>query len=407
MTTGGSLMTDGTRTRRLRATLELGPPSTEGRVVVADPEHGRHYMVSAAAAEVLGKFDGRRTDAEVLAAVRAEGRTVTEEGFGRLLEKVEGMGLFDGDDPPPPSGTGGTGGPSRRNPLFFRVGEVDPSRLVRALRPLGAVLYSPLGPVLLLGLTVLTVVVLAPQGGRYVESVSAFGVFSAWAAVYVANALVAVCHELGHALAVHRYGGTVRRLGLAVYLFLPAAFIDASSAWTFDRTWKRIVVSLGGIYVEAFILLGCLLAWGLDAFPAPVLTVLFILAHTLLARIVANMNPFLRLDGYWIVSDMLEIPNLRPKAFHVLVATLPALGRRFRPLPFQASGLERTFLLAYGVLSMVFVLVGLAFAFVLLDSLVGRYAPALDPAGTVVVAAVVLAATAASLYRYVKTLAST
>lgn len=129
-------------------------------------------------------------------------------------------------------------------------------------------------------------------------------------------------HEMGHAYACKHYGGHVPELGMFLILFTPCAYMDASASWGFTRRRERIIVCLGGMYVEATIAAIALFVWAATdsgllhalaynvIFLASVVTVLF------------NINPLMRFDGYFIASDLVEIPNLRQRSSQYVLSRL-------------------------------------------------------------------------------------
>jgi len=113
-----------------------------------------------------------------------------------------------------------------------------------------------------------------------------------------------ILHELGHAAACSHLGAKHGGIGFGFYLLSPVLFADVSDAWRLNK-YKRIIVNLGGIYFELIytgLIICCSLLLG---------NTLYILAIILFLQTLLNLNPFLRTDGYWILSDYLDIPNLR------------------------------------------------------------------------------------------------
>ena len=121
-----------------------------------------------------------------------------------------------------------------------------------------------------------------------------------------------VIHELAHGIACKRYGGDVPEAGVLFLLFTPMAYVNVTSMWRFSNRWHRIVVAAAGMYVELMVSFVALIIWNRStgtvadiafqtALMASVTTILF------------NANPLMRFDGYFILSDMLNIPNLYTK----------------------------------------------------------------------------------------------
>jgi putative peptide zinc metalloprotease protein len=379
--------------------LLVGEPDEEDKVVIFDPTAGRNYRVSAVTLHILRTFDGNRTRDEVHAALGREGLELAPDAFGAMVERAASNNFFEGIENAP-AATIHTQGPSRRNPFFFQLFEFDPARLLRWAVPAIGWIFSPIAVALFAVITIVAVVLVFANGERYVNSLYSFGDIRAWIVVYVCAIGLTLLHESAHAVAVVRYGGTSRRMGLSLYLLNPVAYADTSDAYRFPRIRDRVVVSLAGIYIEAIALTLSLLAWASDWFPLFLASCFFLLAHYLAARVLLNLNPFLRLDGYWVATDLLRITNLRSKSFAYLVS---------RASPFRADrsmrGVARTteerlFFTLYGVVALLMTAFALVAAFALLRALLRSIG--IDPGATVwILAAVVVAAAIWGSWRYV------
>jgi putative peptide zinc metalloprotease protein len=121
-------------------------------------------------------------------------------------------------------------------------------------------------------------------------------------------------HELGHGYAVKAFGGTVHEIGVMFLVFAPMPYVDASAASEFRSKWRRALVGAAGMIVETFVAALALYVW-LAVEPGIVRAVAFnamLVAGT--STVLFNGNPLLRYDGYYILSDVLEIPNLAQRA---------------------------------------------------------------------------------------------
>ena len=119
-----------------------------------------------------------------------------------------------------------------------------------------------------------------------------------------------ILHELAHGVACKRYGGEVRQCGIVLIVLIPLPFVDVTSSWRFRSKWKKIYVAAAGMYIEVFFAALAAIAWCyLDS---PVLkqhAMNLMLAGTV-TTLLFNANPLMRFDGYYILSDWLELPNL-------------------------------------------------------------------------------------------------
>jgi len=123
-----------------------------------------------------------------------------------------------------------------------------------------------------------------------------------------------VIHEFGHAYACKHFGGHVPQMGAMVVLLTPCAYVDASASWGFERARDRIIVALGGMYFESMMALAALVTWCFTG-PSLVNSVAYqVMVLASITTIGFNINPLLKYDGYYVLSDLLGIPNLRPRA---------------------------------------------------------------------------------------------
>ncbi len=145
-----------------------------------------------------------------------------------------------------------------------------------------------------------------------------------------------VLHELGHGLACKRFGSQCREMGLMLLVLTPCLYCDVSDSWMLPSKWRRAAIGAAGIYVEWVLAALCVFLWW---FSTPgllhylCLNVIFVCS---VSTLLFNANPLLRYDGYYILADLAEIPNLRQKATSVVQRTLGhwLLGLVPKPDPF-------------------------------------------------------------------------
>lgn len=164
---------------------------------------------------------------------------------------------------------------------------------------------------------------------------------------YTGLALMAVSlfwHELGHATACSALGGKPRDIGVIIYLVFPSVYSDVSDAWRLKR-WQRVVVDLGGIYFHLMIAGVYLLGYGLTGWNP--LREAFLLIITLC---LLSLNPVLKFDGYWMLSDLLDVPNLSQQPKQLWQHALKRWrGQPTAPLPWGKRTIA--FLSVYSVVS--------------------------------------------------------
>ena len=131
-----------------------------------------------------------------------------------------------------------------------------------------------------------------------------------------------VWHELGHGYACKHFGGRVPEMGCKLMAGMPLAYVDASSAWSFPKRSHRIAVMLGGMYFESLVAIPAAFFWAFtpDSFIGACAYQLIFMAGV--AAVFFNANPLMKYDGYFVLSDLLGIPNLRSRSKREAMNTL-------------------------------------------------------------------------------------
>lgn len=129
---------------------------------------------------------------------------------------------------------------------------------------------------------------------------------------------VKVLHELGHAMACKHFGGQVHELGLMLLAFSPCLYCDVSDAWRLPSKWRRILVSSAGVLVEFVIASVATIVWWHSQPGLVNLVALDVMIVCSVSTILVNGNPLLRYDGYYVLSDLVESPNLWQRSRDVL-----------------------------------------------------------------------------------------
>jgi len=128
--------------------------------------------------------------------------------------------------------------------------------------------------------------------------------------LYISLVILKVFHELGHVMMVKKFGGNVTTIGIMFIIFTPLPYMDASSSWAFKNKYQRALVGAAGMMVELFIAFICAIIWvntGEGAINSIAFNIMIIGS---ISSLVFNGNPLLKFDSYFILSDLLEIPNL-------------------------------------------------------------------------------------------------
>ncbi|HIF34442.1 MAG TPA: HlyD family efflux transporter periplasmic adaptor subunit [Planctomycetaceae bacterium] len=207
------------------------------------------------------------------------------------------------------------------NILGVRTRGIDPDRLLTALHGRVGFLFSlpAIIVVLVLGLSALLLV--GTQYDTFARRLPQFGEFFAvqnWAWLAATLAVTKVLHEFGHGLACKRLGGECHEMGIMLLVFTPCLYCNVSDSWMLNNKWHRAAIAAAGMYIELFLAAVATWVWWYSV-PGTVhylaLNVMFICS---VSTLLFNANPLMRYDGYYILADVIEIPNLRQKASKVL-----------------------------------------------------------------------------------------
>lgn len=161
-------------------------------------------------------------------------------------------------------------------------------------------------------------------------------------------------HEFGHAYACKHYGGHVPEMGLYLIAFTPCAYVDASACWGFVSKKQRVFVCLAGMYVESIFAALAVFVWALTE-PSLIHSVAYnVIFLAGIVTILFNINPLMRCDGYYILGDLLEIPNLRGRAHHFLMNLAKRLILGVCPPAEPGNRRLKFVLLSYGVCAAIY-----------------------------------------------------
>lgn len=294
--------------------------------VVKDPVSFSHFLFSEREYFLAMLFDGKRSIGEVLTAWQNKfhSRSLTihqVKSFAiRLvndnLAVVENLGygrsLFEANNR----------SSSRKyawlaNPLAIRFRGINPTAILKEFDWFGRIAFHPAVIVMAMFLAALVLLFLVGNFESVAQRVPAIEMILSTQGILMlvlTMAVVKILHELGHALACRRYGGECFEIGVMLLALIPTLYCNVSDAWMIKDRWKRMMVSFAGIYVEICLAAIAAVFWFLTP-PGLLNAMLFNLVLLCSVNtILVNGNPLLRYDGYYLLSDWIEKPNLSTAA---------------------------------------------------------------------------------------------
>ncbi len=242
------------------------------------------------------------------------------------------------------------------NLMFARFPLFDPDAWLNAMQPVTRVLMSRWAAIVWLVVVVLGIKTCVDHAGELGAQVAGVLEPSNLLLLYVGVLFLKLLHEFGHAAACKYFGGEVHTLGVMLLVFSPLPYVDVTASWTFRERWKRIAVASAGMVAEFFVAAIAALAWA-AAGPGVVRDLAFnMMLAAGVTTLVFNANPLLRYDGYYILSDLADLPNLYQRGQQMLLhlAQRYLFGVRRGSAPFASSKRERIWLVSYGGASLVY-----------------------------------------------------
>lgn len=308
-------------------TLLPGPSTPEGAPTwsIHDPLRHCYFRLTAEAVAALRQWHLGTAD-RVLAATALElGRPADPEQLGRLLRFLDENNLLRraGDQ----SGLLAAAASTRegwarwllRHYLFVRLPLLRPDRLLGTLVPRLEFLFSRRAIWAFAAIGLVGMFLAARQWDVFLATASAIASWQGTVYIAVALALAKTVHEFGHAVTAKRSGCRVPTMGVALMVLYPVLYTDLTDTWRLTDRRRRMLIGAGGMLAEGALAAIALLAWSVLP-DGPVRSAAFTLAAvSLVGTLVVNASPFMRFDGYFLLSDLLGVENLQGRSF--------ALGR--------------------------------------------------------------------------------
>lgn len=348
---------------RLRTHVEIHRQRFRGETwfIVQDLHSGKYFRISPAGNLIASLMDGRRSLQKLweMACEQFHDDPPTQSEVIRLLSQLHQSDLVAAEMPPDMVEMGKRHHDQTRqsllarlrNPLALRFPLFDPDRFLTATAWMVRPLFSLFGFLLWFALVAAGITLAVLNWGALTGDITD-RILSAQnlALIALAFPIVKAIHELGHAYAAKVWGGEVHEIGLMFLVFIPVPYVDASSSAAFPEKRRRAVVGGAGIMVELALAAIALIIW-VNVEPGLVRAFAFnVMLIGGVSTLLFNGNPLLRFDGYFVLADLVEIPNLgqrSSKYFWYLVQRY-VLGAQNVESPVSAKG-ERGWFLFYAI----------------------------------------------------------
>jgi putative peptide zinc metalloprotease protein len=366
---------------RMRGDLAIAPQKYEGRTyyVVKDPVSLRYYRFKEHEHFVINLMDGSTSLDEAQKEFEKQYRPerMKLEDLEAFAQQLINAGLAQNESPQAGKLLFDQRKKRRRNEwlqtltniLYIKIPLFDPDKLLARMVPYTWWIFTIPFLLLSIGVMLAAILLVATHFDAFLDKLPysgnffTFRNFASFAAqnlayMWVGLAVVKVIHEFGHGLSCKTFGGEVHEMGLLFLVLSPAMYCNVSDAWTLPNKWKRIIISAAGIYVELIIAAIATFVWwntpshpmffGIDVNSMS----LSLMVLCSISTVLFNANPLMRYDGYYVLADWLEIPNLRDRSNRFLknVVLEHCLGIEVQPEPYMELSRKILFV-SYAIIS--------------------------------------------------------
>ena len=342
----------------------------ESSYIVKDSESHKYFRFRPVELIVMQEFDGERTTAQIAAALAAQGLPFGPAAVEAFAAKLRQLGLVERSLAERSVLLMERVRAERRrrlrNPhagsslLRMRWALADPDQWLERWLPRLRVCFSRPFLVASVGLFAVYAFVAWTQWPDLAHALAtltrpASYTLEMFLVFWTTGMVVIVVHELGHAFTCKYFGGQVHEMGAMLIYFQPAFYCNVNDAWTFRDRAARLWVTAAGSWIQLVVAgLAAIVWWA--AVPDTLISQIALAAMVIggVTTVLANANPLIPLDGYYALSDYLEIPNLRTRAFGYVGWLVRRYGLRLAVPPPPADPHERRAFVIYGTLAFLY-----------------------------------------------------
>ena len=321
---------------RLLSSVQVHRQHFRGQMwyVLENPTNNEFSRLSIEAYHFVGLLDGRCTVAEAWRICNEQlgDRAPTQGEVIQLLGQLYSSNLLYAELAPDTEGLFNRYHTRVKrqiqgfltNLLFIRIPLLDPDHILERWVSVVGWLFSWIGLILWLALMTVGLYFVVGNIRELIHQSSDVLAPDNLIMLYLSIVLIKICHEFGHAFACKRFGrrsgtsGQVHVMGVMFLVFVPLPYVDASSAWAFRKKWHRAVVGMSGVMVELAGAAIAAIVWANTSTGTLHIIAYNVIFVASISTLVFNGNPLLRFDAYYVLSDLLEIPNLSHRSKNYL-----------------------------------------------------------------------------------------
>ncbi|MDH4237959.1 MAG: efflux RND transporter periplasmic adaptor subunit [Phycisphaerae bacterium] len=336
--------------------------------VLENPSNNKFSRLSSDGYYFIAMLNGKRTVAEVwqICNEQLEDRAPTQVEVIQLLGQLYCSNLLYADLAPDTASLFNRYKTRIRrqiqgfltNLLFIRIPLLDPDHFLEQWVSIIGKVFSPIGLLLWLTTVVIGMYFVIGNLGELIYQSSDVLAPGNLFLLYLSMIVIKVFHEFAHAFACKKFGqingsgGQVHVMGVMFLVFVPLPYLDASSAWSFRKKWHRAIVGMSGVMIELFAASIAVVVWANTSTGTLHIIAYNIIFIASISTLLFNGNPLLRFDAYYVLSDLVEIPNLSQRSRNYIYFLIKKYCWKIRAAhnPAYTSG-EKAWFIFYGIAS--------------------------------------------------------
>lgn len=369
---------------KLRSDLISSPSEVDSSTVytVKDPIGGKYFRLREPEHWLIHQFDGRSTPDEIAQRFREKfSLNISGSDVAQFAVALDNLMFLENSRSEQALSRVGSRRDEQRSLwnriLYLRVKAFKPGRFLEWLTGLYRPFHRPFWFMLETVVILAGLIVLFANVGSFEVNLTELWNLGSIGLLILSLFILVTLHEFAHAVVCRLHGGEVREIGFLLLYFQPCFYCDLSDAWLFPKRSQRLAVTLAGPYCQLILLALSVLVWRLSV-PGMFLNDLaWMLVTVNWINFLFNFNPLIKLDGYYLLSDWVGIPNLRQKAFAYLGNVLQRRLLGWPIEPIKAEPRHGRIFVIYGLTALVYSVLLLGYMFKLVAAfLLAKVGPA-------------------------------
>lgn len=310
---------------KLRSDLVVSEQETGGQklIVLKDPITFRYFRVREPEFYLINQFDGKTDNASISKRMLDKfNLQIPAEAIEQFAKKIDSLYFFEGSRSEYEISSGRYKPQAKKSLfsklLFVKMKTFNPERLLNALYPLVKFLYHPISLTAMIFYILTGFLVYSSNFYEFRFDPTAMFSLGSLLTIFIVLALTILLHEFAHSLTCRHLGGQVREMGFLLLYFQICLYSNLSDSWLFKKKSHRLAVIWAGLFFQMVQFATCVFIWRITVIGTDINHFFWIAANINLLIILFNFNPLIKLDGYYLLSEIVNIPNLRDKSFQFL-----------------------------------------------------------------------------------------